>query len=111
MTIGAYRHVVLFQQPGPPAPDGDGGWTQTWTDLVPALWHVAITPATARDLERVSAGTVISTASHIVTGRYHPGVTTQTRMVYDGRTFSITGVANVEERGVTMELVAVEVVP
>ena len=110
-TINAYRHRVLFQTPGPAVPDGDGGYLQTWSDLVPATWQVSIEPATARDLERVAAGTVLSTATHVVTGRYHAGVTTKTRMIFGGRTFAITGVANVEERGITMELVAVEVVP
>lgn len=110
MSIGAYRHRVLFQAPGPAVPDGDGGYTQTWSDLAPGAWMVSIEPATARDLERVAAGTVLSTASHVVKGRYHDGVTTKTRMVFAGRTFAITGVANVEERGITMELVAVEVV-
>lgn len=110
MTIGEYRHSVLFQNPGAAVPDGDGGYTQTWTDLSPAMWHVSIEPATARDLERVAAGTVISTASHIVKGRYHPGVTTATRMIFGGRTFSITGKANLEERSILMELIAVEVV-
>jgi head-tail adaptor len=74
------------------------------------MWQVSIEPATARDLERIAAGTVLSTATHIVEGRFHAGVTTKTRMVYGGRTFSITGVANVEERGIEMQLVAVEVV-
>ena len=78
--IGDYRHLVLLQSPGSPVPDGDGGWTETWSDLSPSTWHVSIEPATARDLERVSAGTVMSTASHIVKGRYHPGVTTKTRI-------------------------------
>lgn len=110
MTVGDFRHLVLFQNPGAPVADGDGGFTQSWTDLVPGTWHVSIEPATARDLERVAAGTVLSTASHIVKGRYHSGVTTKTRMVFGGRTFSITGVANLEERSTHMELIAVEVV-
>jgi len=111
MSIGAYRHVVVFENPdGPAVPDGDGGWTQPYAGLTPASWHVSIKPATARDLERVASGTVLSTATHIVTGRYHPQVNTQTRMVFGDRTFSINGVANLEERGLTMELLAVEVV-
>ena len=110
MSIGEHRHTVLFQNPGTPVADGDGGYTQVWSDLSPATWKVSIEPATARDLERIAAGTVISTATHIVTGRFHPGVTTETRMVFNGRLFSITGVANLEERGIAMELVAVEVV-
>jgi head-tail adaptor len=101
---------VTFQNPGAAVPNGDGGYTQTWADLSPATWHVAIHPATARDLERVTAGTVLATMSHLVTGRYHPQVSTQTRMVFGARTFSITGKANLEERGITMELIAVEVV-
>jgi head-tail adaptor len=110
MSTGEYRHLVTFQSPGAPTPDGDGGWLTTWTDLTPATWHVSIEPATARDLERVASGTVLSTATHIVKGRNHPGVTLATRMLFSGRTFSITGVARPQERGITMELVAVEVV-
>jgi head-tail adaptor len=110
MSIGEYRHLVTFQGPGAVVPDGDGGWTTTYGDLDPAQWYVSIEPATARDLERVAAGTILSTATHIVKGRYHPGVTLQSRMIFQGRTFSITGKANVEERGIYMELVAVEVV-
>lgn len=111
MALGDYRHGVTFQNPGPPVPDGDGGYTQTWTDLVPATWRVSITPATQRDLERVTAGTVISQASHIVRGLFHAGVTTKTRMLFDGRQLSIVAVQNVQERSIYMELVAVEVVP
>lgn len=110
MNIGDLRHVVTFQNPGAPVPDGDGGWTTPWTDTDPATWHVSITPATARDLERTPHGTTISTATHIVKGRHHPDVTTQTRMLFQGRTFSINGVANFQERGIWMELIAVEVV-
>lgn len=108
MARGDYRHTVLFQNPGPAVPDGDGGYTQSWVDLVPPTWRVSIEPATARDLERVTVGTVTSAASHIVRGDFHPGVTTATRLVFNGRQLSITGVQNIEERGVTMELVAVE---
>jgi head-tail adaptor len=109
-SISEYRHLVTFQNPGASIPDGDGGWTTTFADLSPAQWYVSIEPATARDLERVAAGTVLSTATHIVRGRYHPGVTLSSRMIFNGRTFSITGKANVEERSIFMELVAVEVV-
>jgi len=111
MARGDYRHTVTFQNPGPAVPDGDGGYTQSWVDLVPASWRVSITPATARDLERVAAGSVISSASHLVRGDFHPDVTTKTRIVFDGRQFSITGKQNPDERNVTMELLAVEVVP
>ena len=111
MARGAYRHAVRFQNPGPPVADGDGGFTQSWIDLVPPTWRVSIQPATARDLERVAGGSVISSASHIVRGDFHPDVSTLTRIVFDGRVLAITGKQNLDERDVTMELVAVEVVP
>jgi head-tail adaptor len=106
MARGDYRHVVMFQNPGPPVPDGDGGYTQTWTDYAPAA--VSITPAAAADLERLAPGTVISTASHLVRGDFLPGVTTQSRMLYGMQVFAITGVVNVDLRNIEMICGAVE---
>jgi head-tail adaptor len=113
MAIGAYVHRVRFQNPGPPAPDGDGGSIETWVDCTPAEWKVSITPATTQDLERAAAGTVISSASHLVAGYFHPQVTTQTRMIFQGQTFAITGKVNIEMRSIDMlcGAVAVEGVP
>jgi head-tail adaptor len=108
MARGAYRHVVTFQNPAPAVADGDGSYTQSWIDLEPAAWPVSIEQATARDLERVAAGTVLSAASYLVRGDLHPGVTTQSRLLFKGRPMSITGVHNVQERDITMELIAVE---
>ena len=109
MARGDRRHLVTFQAPTTGI-DADGNYTQTWTDLDPATWHVSIEPATAADLERVAAGTVISSASHLVRGDWHPGVTTESRMLFDGQTFAITGVVNVELRGIAMICGAVQVV-
>jgi head-tail adaptor len=109
-SIAERPHRVLLQNPGPAVPDGDGGTTQSWIDLVPPALSVKIAPATARDLERIAVGTVLSTATHIVTGPYHPQVTTRTRILFGVRTFNVTGPANPEERNVEMVLTAVEVV-
>ena len=68
MAIGDYRHVVEFQTPTT-GPDGDGGIVESWANLDPP-WNVAITPATVRDLERTTAGTVVATATHVIRGRY-----------------------------------------
>ena len=108
MGIGAYRHVARFQAPGPAEPDGEGGFTETWADLEPPTWAVSIRPATVRDLERETAGTVITSATHVITGRYRPDVTTATRMIFRGRTFEITGVVDVDERAIEMHLIAEE---
>ena len=107
-AIGQRRCRVQLQSPGPGISDGDGGVTQTWTDLVPATRYAELKPATARDLERVAAGTIIGTASHIVTFPYHAGVTLQTRIIFKGRVFQVVGVANPEERGIETICVCVE---
>ncbi len=110
MSIGSRKHLVMLQNPGPAVPDGDGSYTQTWTDLTPPTLYVSIDPATARDLERVAAGTVIASATQIVKGPYHPQVTTQTRIIFNSRRLNVTAVRNPDERNVTLELVCVEVV-
>jgi head-tail adaptor len=110
ISIGARRHYVTLENPGAAVPDGDGGYTQTWTALSPAALYVEIKPATAKDLERVAAGTVLSTASHIVTGPYHAGVTTKTRVTFGTRVFSVTGVSSPDERQIESVMICEEVV-
>ena len=106
-SIGQTQHLVTFEDPGVPVSDGRGGYTYAWTPLTPALWYVRIRPATARDAERAIAGTVITHVSHVVHGRYHPGVTTTSRMTTpDGRVYQITSAINLDERDEEMELVA-----
>jgi head-tail adaptor len=97
-TRGQKRHLVSLANPGAPLPDGEGGFTQSWAALTPSEMYAEIKPATARDLERVVASTVASTASHLVTMDYHPQVTTETRVTFGIRVFSVTGVGNPEER-------------
>jgi len=108
MAIGDYRHRGTFQDPTMMVPDGEGGFIEGWADLVPADWPVRITPATARDMERVASGTVITSATHLIEGRWRPDVSTTTRMLFEGRIFHITGIHNVEERDITMRLLAEE---
>jgi SPP1 family predicted phage head-tail adaptor len=108
--IGEYRNLVLVQAPGPGVPDGDGGTTSTWADLTPPTWYCRIAPATEKDLERVAAGTVLSTNLHIVKGAYRGDITTGGRLIFNTRRLNVTGVSNPEERNVELVLVCVEVV-
>lgn len=110
-NLAARDKLVLLQTPGPSVPDGDGNYTQSWTDLAPATLWVSIETATAANLERLVAGTVIATATHIVSGPYHPGVTTKSRVVYNGRTFSVVSAVNVDLANRDTVMVCVEVVP
>jgi len=106
MARGDYFHRVRFENPGPPVPDGDGGYTQGWNPINPPVWKAMITPATARDLERQTAGGVTATATHIILADYHSGVGIQSRVIKldDGRVFTVAGLANRAERDVTMAL-------
>jgi head-tail adaptor len=42
---------------------------------------------------------------------YHAQVTLQTRLHFNGRTFSVVGLTNTEERNVELVLLCVEVAP
>lgn len=110
MRVGQLRHLVTLDVPGAPVADDDGAFTQTFTPLSPPTVPAEIVPATARDLERRAAGTVVSMATHVIRMRYHAGITTQTRITFRGRTFNVVGVTNLGERNLEMEVMAVEVV-
>lgn len=111
-SVSERPHRVTLQNPGAPTPNpaDPGTFLQSWTDLSPPAMFASIAPATATDLERVAAGTVIASASHIVKLPYHPQVTTQTRVLFNGRQFSVKGVANPEERNVELILACEEVI-
>jgi hypothetical protein len=105
MARGDWRHVVTVQNPGPAG---------TWTDLVPATWCISMAQQTGDDIGvfiEPAAGTPLSSASWLVRGDFHPGVTTQTRMLFGSQIFAITSVDNVEMRGVELACRAVQVVP
>jgi SPP1 family predicted phage head-tail adaptor len=108
IPIGARRHRVLFQN-GVQTPDGDGGYTTAWTDLGPAV-YCEVKPATQRDLERATAGTVLSTATSVITGPFVELVTTKSRAIFDGRIFSVVGKSTPDEQKIEMILPCVEIV-
>jgi head-tail adaptor len=105
--LGQRRHLVTLDEPIP-VPDGDGGYVNQWRPLAPPAWMVRIRPAGPADQERATAGTVTATATHVLEGYYHPGVTLKTRVTYGARVFSVIYVGNVDERSVSMELLAAE---
>ena len=107
--IGSLRHRVTVQNPTGSVPDGDGGYTDGWGDADPHQLDVSITPASARDLERTTAATSLATATHIVRGRWHPQITTASRLLFKGRTFAVIFVGNPEERDREIVLIVGEV--
>lgn len=90
MGIGDYRHVVTLR-------DLDASVT-----LDPVTWHCAIQPA---------AGTVADgQTAMFIRGRYHPGITLETQVLFEGRTFQVQGVQDIDERHLELLLMCVEVV-
>lgn len=110
-TIGHYRHTVTVESPTAGLPDAAGGWTETWTPLDPPTWDCAIQAASVRDLESIGANTVMAQATHLIRGRYHAGLTTQARLVFDGRIFHIVYLNNRDERQLETILVCAEIIP
>jgi head-tail adaptor len=108
VTRGEQRHLVTLEQPGDPVPDGLGGFTEVWSPLDPATLYCSIQAATARDLERVVAGAGQTTATHLIRGDYHPGITTETRLTFEGRVFEVISAQDDDERHVNLTLVCAE---
>lgn len=120
LIAGDLRHLVSLDNPTSGTPTSEGT-AQTWAPLSPGEMWASIDPATARELERVVAGAVQSTATHLITIRYHPQVTTQTRVTKGPRAaddsleegsleFHVTGVQNPELRNEMLILVCEQVV-
>ena len=115
INIGTYRQEVTLSAPGATSPDGDGGFVATYAALSPATWRCAIERASVASSERNFASTVISQATHILTGRFHAGITNKTRLVWVDRagathTANAIDVVDVEGAGVVTMVAASEVV-
>lgn len=109
VSTGRRQQYVTLANPSAPVPDGDGGYTETWEPLDPPDWWVEIATATARRMARITSG--LETASFIVTGPYHPGITTKTRITYGTRTLLVGETFSPDEELVETVCLCVEVVP
>jgi hypothetical protein len=115
--IGLLRQAVTLSAPGAAQADGDGGYTQPYTPLDPPTWRCAITrPPHRVPSETTPSGTVIAHATHILTGPYHPGITTQTRLVWTDRSGAVhtaeaLDVEDPEGAGIETVVLATEIAP
>lgn len=120
LRAGELRHEVLLHNPTSGATTFEGT-PETWEELTPSRVWASIRPATARELERVVANAVQSNATHLITIRYHPEVTTKTRITKGERNsddtltdgsieFHVTGVQNPDLRNEMLILVCEQVV-
>src|SRR4051812_18696585 len=101
--IGKMRHEIRLQSQVR-TPDGAGGVTTTWSDVM-TIW-AQIEPKTS--LKRFFADRLEQNISHVITTRFADGVDTKMRALFGSRVFQIHGVVNVEELGAWMILHAEE---
>ena len=88
MGRGAYRHLVTLDDPR--------------VVLDPVQWFCSLQPA---------GGQVVDgQAAFFVRGDYHPGITLETQLLFEGRTLQVQSVTDRDERHVELELTCVEVV-
>ena len=93
------KHVTLSRAPQT-QPDSDGFFEA----LSPADWWCSIRPLTPA----ISDGTRVISSE--VEGRYHSGITVDTRILYGTRELFVKGVQNVDEGNHTMLLFCEEVI-
>ena len=112
-TASRLKHRMTLQQEVTSA-DGAGGYVKSWADVA-QLW-AEITPISTTGAangrmsgrELLLGGQLQPEISHRITLRFQEGVTPAMRLVYDGRIFNIRHVANVQEQGEVLELLAQE---
>lgn len=109
-SAGARRHLVhLAGEPITRTPETDGGYTESLTPLTPDQAFASIEPATAHNMERLFANTVIASATHLVTLPYQADITMKTRLTFGTRTLSVVGMQNPAERNIEWVLACAEV--
>jgi hypothetical protein len=91
MGIGAYRHLVTITDPRHPPPvEG------------PPVWYCA--------LQSAATQVVDGQVAYYVRGRFHPALTLETQLLFEGRTFQVQSITDLDERHVDVQLLCVEVV-
>lgn len=93
VRIGDLRHRITFQTLSRVS-DGQGGFTETWTNLA-TVWAY-VRPVSSR--ERTFAAQVQYQRSHEVIIRHRTDITQEMRFTYDSRTFQIKGALRPDER-------------
>lgn len=116
MRLGTLRQVGTLSNPGVAVSDGDGGFTQTpYVALDPPEWRFSLVSASAGRAERQFAATIIAEATYMFTGRFHPGIVTETQIVWTDRagashTGRVLAVDDPEGAGVQTTVLVSEIV-
>lgn len=113
IEAGKLDHSLTLENPTR-VDDPGGGYTEVWTALSPSPVPAAIDPATQTNLEHVVANAVQSSATHVITIRFHPGVTLQSRVSFTDRAgqvhlLTVKGMQNPKQRDRVLRLACEEV--
>lgn len=116
LDLGRLRVEARVFGPGAVVPDAEGGFSRTPVALAPAVWRCAVEKASPRAIERRFAGTVTAQATHILSGRFHAGITTESVVTWTDRagvahTASVLDTDDTEGAGVESVVLVSEVVP
>lgn len=116
IDIGTLRQVATLSSLAVTSPDGDGGYIPIPAPLSPAEWRCAIVKGTTGAAARLFSQTVLAITTHIIRGRFHAGIDTQTRVTWVDRagvthTGDAVGVEDTEGAGVETVVAVAEVQP
>tara|TARA_R110002095_G_scaffold109849_1_gene96207 strand:+ start:1332 stop:1652 length:321 start_codon:yes stop_codon:yes gene_type:complete len=104
MEAGKLRHRITFREINSTRDTTSGDMVDTPVDLA-TVW-ASVTQMSGREL--VNAQQVKPDATYKVIIRYLAGVTTDDFFTFNGRTFQILDVNNIDERNITLELMCKE---
>lgn len=106
ITPGMLRHLVDFQQQAKVA-DGGGGNTLSWLPVAIAV-PSQLKPRSAS--EQVFAKRIETNITHTLLTRFRPDLTltTDDRVLYQGRPMQIRGIINIEERSIWWQMMLEE---
>jgi SPP1 family predicted phage head-tail adaptor len=90
--IAQLRQRITFQSLARTT-DGQGGWTETWTDFK-TVW-AQVTPSSGK--ERYFAQRIEENITHKITIRWMEGLTAEMRINFEGRIFQIHSIRRENE--------------
>jgi len=106
MDVGRLNKRLTLRTNTPTTDDG-GGLVDSFANTI-TVWG-SLEPI--RSFERMRAGGIDATATHMTRLRYNSRVTPDDQVTYDGRTFNIIGApVNVDEANCVHEMTLEEVV-
>lgn len=104
---GRLKRKITLQQPIL-TPDGGGGYTRSWQDVVDLWAEVLPFESRVTQGETLQDLRLQSRITHRITVRYREGITTDMRFVDGSRYFVIRTVRNPKEEDVLLEILAEE---